>query len=54
MGARNDNPGGPRKRVNRPQLTLRDLLAMTKHRDSGKEFSAVWRNLHERAAARRQ
>ena len=27
MGAPNDNPGGPRKRVNRQHLPLRDLLA---------------------------
>jgi hypothetical protein len=27
MGAPNDNPGGPRKRVNRPHLPLRGLLA---------------------------
>src|SRR3954451_15421434 len=27
MGAPNDNPGGPRRRVNRPHLPIRDLLA---------------------------
>jgi hypothetical protein len=27
MSAPNGNPGGPRKRVNRPHLRLRDLLA---------------------------